>query len=152
MATPQTEFSASDIAYFGADIQSTNASISGLTLRSVCLFYNGGKTVQRIFSEKLGCTAIAFTTLPNMGGKNPVFSVHLAQTRILTQDTGLLSFTVKATVDVTWTNGKRDLNTARVNIVSFISISPDSPQNESYTSSGTIVSATIFVIILLLLL
>lgn len=43
LTTVKTDFSANDIAYFGASIESTNASIAGLSVQSVCLVYDGGK-------------------------------------------------------------------------------------------------------------
>lgn len=98
------------------------------------------------------CTPVVFTVLPNAGGKSPVFSVNLAQTRFLTQSTSLQTFGVRATVDVTWTNGKRDSNLARVNLDSSVYVDSSSaalPDDESYASSGSILGSSLMIFFVL---
>ena len=79
------------------------------------------------------CTSVLFQALPDAGGKSPVFSIDLAQTRSFTNATSAQSFSVQATIAVTWTNGKRTLNNARVNIQSEFSVA--SPASTSTTGS-----------------
>ena len=143
VTVPQTQFAASDIAYFGAVVQSTNATLTGFTLRSVCLSLDGGP-----------CQPVVFTVLANAGGMNPVFAINLAQTRILTTETTLKTFKVKATIDVTWANGKRDDQLARVNINSDVGVDlteQASDDGQVYTAGASVrnVSFVLAAIVLL---
>ena len=144
LTVPKTQFAASDIAYFGATIQSTNATITGLTLTSACMSWNGQP-----------CVNIAVTNLANTGGYSPVFAVNLAQTRYFTSDTSLQTFTVKAVIAVTWANGKRETTqTARANIQSTVAIDlSDQTATFSEVESGSslLKASLVFAFSLLLL-
>lgn len=139
---PQTQFRASDIAYFGAVVQSTNATLTSFQLRGVCISWNGG-----------GCQAVMATSLPATGGMNTVFAVNLAQTRYFTTDTSLQTFVVKATIDVTWANGKRDTQIARANLQSAFGVdlaADEDVESDVYTAGASQMEGyLVFAIILL---
>lgn len=144
LTIPKTQFAASDIAYFGANIQSTNATINSLSFSSACLSLNGGP-----------CTNVAASTLANTGGFSPVFAVNLAQTRYFTTATTLQTFTVKAVVSVTWANGKRDApQVARANIQSTVAIDlteQTATFSEVESESSVLRASLVFAISLLIL-
>ena len=137
-------FAASDIAYFGAVIQSTNATLTGFTLTSACLSLDGGN-----------CQSVVTTGMTATGGMNPVFAINLAQTRFLTTDTNRRTFTVKATVSVTWANGKRDVQIARANIDSEVSVDlsqlPTSEDEDDLYAAGSSVMQASFVVAFVML-
>ena len=62
------------------------------------------------------------TPLALAAGMNVAFSINLAQTRAFTTLTSRQPFTVKATIAVTWANGKRDVQEAIANINTQVSI------------------------------
>lgn len=88
------------------------------------------------------CTTVTFQALPDAGGKSPVFSIDLAQTRAFTNATSAQSFSVQATIAVTWTNGKRALNNARVNIQSDFSVASTSASSTTGSVATTSSVAT----------
>jgi hypothetical protein len=144
LSVTKTQFAFSDVAYFGGDIESTNATISAFTVQSVCMIYNGGP-----------CTTVQYTVLPDVGQNRPVFSVNLTQTKLFTPSTSAHTFTIKATIAVAWSNSKRTLQLARVNIGSSIDVDPavSITTGESVdTSSGSVVYSSLFFVMVLSLL
>ena len=142
-ASPKNKFKASDIAYFGAVIQSTNATLTSFSVSSVCMQFNTQT-----------CTPIIWSNLSPAAGFNPTFSVNMAQTRAFTQDTGIQGFVIKATIDVTWAEDsgtKRDaLQNARVNLNSVVAVSD--AEDEEAANSANMPSVSSFVVGMMLIL
>ena len=139
LTIPKTQFAASDIAYFGATIQSTNATLTGFSLNSVCFSLNNGP-----------CQTVVATNMAPIAGKNPVFAVNLAQTRYFTTQTSLQTFSVSATVGVTWNGGKRDVSVGRVNVDSMISVEASQDMTDDQVFSATsLVKVSVFAFVML---
>ena len=143
LTLPNTLFAASDIAYFGAVIQSTNATLTGFSLTGACLSWNGGN-----------CQAVTTSPITPNGGMSPTFAINLAQTRYLTTDTSRQTFTVKATVAVTWANGKRDVQEARANIDAEVSVNLaelDGTSDTAASGSFVLQASVAFAIVMIML-
>jgi hypothetical protein len=120
----QVFFHASDIAYFGAHINSTDAIIATKTLEYVCMIFNPTHTN----SDR--CINVTFATIASTNGKDPAFSINLAETRAFTQSISTETFEVVATVGLTWSDApisKRQLtirssNSANVNPSALVGI------------------------------
>ena len=81
-----------------------------------------------------------YQTLPDIGGKSPVFSVNLVQIRAFANLTSAQSFSIQVTIGVSWTNGKRTLNNARVNLQSGFSVT--SLDGGTATTGSSVVSTS----------
>jgi hypothetical protein len=125
LALAQAFFHASDIAYFGAHINSSDAIIATKTLESVCLILNPNHTSADV------CTNVTFITIASTNGRDPAFSINLAETRAFTSAIDSQTFDVVATVGLTWSDapipGKRQMsirstNSGNVNPSSLIGV------------------------------
>ena len=103
------------------------------------------------------CQPVVFGSIAT-GTYNAAFSVNLAQTRYFTTATSLQTFTVSATIDVTWANGKRDTQIARANINSVVGVDLTDVQEETSgdaemdSSASKISIVTAFVVLIFALL
>jgi len=101
LSSTASTFTASGIAYFGAVITTTDANIYNRTLKSVCMILNPS-------SGNLNCIAVDFALTPRASGSNdPKFSINLAQTRALTNETTAQSFRVVAIIGIVGSYAKQ---------------------------------------------
>jgi len=95
MTIASTSYSAADVAYFNSSISSNDSVITQVVVRSVCMILNPqlGNTA---------CAPVAFNQISAVDSLEPSFSLVLSQTRALTNATAGQTFTVQATVSITW--------------------------------------------------
>nr|BAJ93895.1 predicted protein [Hordeum vulgare subsp. vulgare] len=131
LSATASNFTASGIAYFGAVITTTDATIYNRTLKSVCMILNPA-------SGNVNCINVDFTLLtPGASGSNdPKFSINLAQTRTLTNETTAQSFRVVAIIGIVWSSAKRQVEQEETATVTDLDITPQNNQSSSSSSSS----------------
>eukprot|EP00027_Filamoeba_sp_ATCC50430_P016266 CAMPEP_0168568732 /NCGR_PEP_ID=MMETSP0413-20121227/15740_1 /TAXON_ID=136452 /ORGANISM="Filamoeba nolandi, Strain NC-AS-23-1" /LENGTH=988 /DNA_ID=CAMNT_0008601099 /DNA_START=9 /DNA_END=2975 /DNA_ORIENTATION=- len=100
LAFDTTIFDNNDIAYFGADVQSTEAIIQSRSVKSGSVCFKNGTAP---------CVPVQYTTLTSTNGKDPVFSVNFADPANQAVFGGIVdptAFTVKATIQVSFAGAK----------------------------------------------
>jgi len=95
---PTSNFDIQDTAYFGATVESLQAPISSRSVKDGSVCVRRGST----------CIPVTYHTLAPSGGKEPVFSISFME-RNNAAAFGEGSFTVEATIEVTFAERKRTL-------------------------------------------
>jgi len=140
LTQPQATFNDDQTAYFGADIQSTEAVITSFDVHSVCI---------QLLSGNISCVPVTVQTLPPVNGYNPVFSIDMSQTTLASRQSGQV-FIIEATIDVQFEGEKRSIFSQPAGLRSSVQIlkpqviSPATPAKKSSSSN----TSTIYIAVI----
>jgi len=141
MIVTSNSFNATDLAYFGAIISSSDALIDNKTVVSVCFFLD-----PRTNSV---CTPFNFTTFVSGNAMiDPAFYVDLAQTRSLTNDTLEHTFGVKVTFSIGFSSPSTmrrsdDSSVQSVESIVHIKVTQSNATSNATTSSESEIASSI---------